>query len=198
MIKLIIFDVGGVIDTFDESQYILYISKKLGLDPIKFKHTLVPLLDTMEIGKMDILDAQEVLAKKFKVSRKKLEWNKAFIKLNSVNTDVVKLINKLSKKYEIAILTNVSKSRHMIKMKYYLHQVKYDAIFTSCYLKMRKPEHRIYRFVLKKMNVKPQDSLFIDNLKVNTQGAAEIGMNTIQFKSYKGLVKGLKKLIISW
>ena len=156
MIKLIIFDVGGVIDTFDESQYIHYITRKLGLNSREFAYTLIPLLDKMEVGKMDIPDAEKILAQKFKVSQEKLEWNSAFIKLNSVNTDVIKLINKLSKKYKIAVLTNVSKSRHAEKMKRYLHHVEYDALFTSCYLKMRKPEHRIYRFVLKKMKARPK------------------------------------------
>ena len=198
MIKLIIFDVGGVIDTFDESQYTRYITRKLGLNSRKFALTLIPLLDKMEIGNMDIPEAEKILAKKFKVSQEKLEWNKGFLKLNSVNDDVIKLINDLSKKYKIAVLTNVSKSRHIIKMKHYLHRVKYDRLFASCYLRMRKPEHRIYRFVLKKMKVNPKNTLFIDNLKMNTEGAAEIGINTIQFRNYKSLVKELKKRRISW
>jgi len=198
MIKLIIFDVGGVIDTFDESEYTNYITRKLGLNSRKFALTLIPLLNKMEIGELDIPQAEKILARKFNVSQYKLEWNSAFIKLNSVNTDVIELINKLSKNYKIAILTNVSKSRHLEKMKRYMHEVKYDALFTSCYLKMRKPEHRIYRYVLKKMKVNPAEAIFIDNLKINTEGAVEIGIKSIQFKNYKGLVKRLKKLGISW
>lgn len=198
MIKLIIFDVGGVIDTFDESEYTHYITRKLGLNSREFALALIPLLDRMEIGEMDIPEAEKILAKKFNVSQQKLEWNSAFLKLNHINTDVIRLINSLSKKYKIAILTNVSKSRHMEKMKHYMHRVKYNALFTSCYLKMRKPDHKIYRFVLKKMGAKPKEAVFIDNLKINTEGADEIGINTIQFKNYNGLVKKLRRLGISW
>ena len=198
MIKLIIFDVGGVIDTFDESQYIRYISKKLGLNPREFALNLIPMLNKMDVGKMEMPMAKKMLAKKFKTTEQKLEWDSSFKKLNRVNTDVVKLANKLSKRYKIAILTNVSKSRHDLKMKSYLHQVKYEALFTSCYLKMRKPDHKIYEYVLKKMKTKPNEALFIDNLKVNTAGAAEVGIHTIQFKNYKSLVKRLKELRISW
>ncbi len=198
MIKLIIFDVGGVIDNFDESQYIRYITKKLGLSGRRFAYELIPLLDRMEVGNMGIEEVKRRLARKFKVSIEKLEWDSAFIRLNTVNEDVVNLINRLSKKYKIAILTNVSKSRHLVKMERYLHRVKYDAIFASCYLKMRKPEHRIYKFVLNKMKVPPESAIFIDNLEINVDGASEIGMNAIRFVNYAALVKRLRKLGISW
>lgn len=198
MIKLIIFDVGGVIDTFDESQYIQYITKKLGLPSREFAYTLLPLLDRMEVGKMNTSLMLNLLARKFNVDVKDLEWDSAFIKLNKVNHDVVNLINRLSKKYKIAILSNVSKSRHIVKMEHYLHQVKYDAIFTSCYLKMRKPELKIYRFVLKKLNFKPEDALFVDNLIINVQGARKAGIKSIQFINYSDLIKKLRKFGISW
>lgn len=193
MIKLIIFDVGGVIDTFDESLYITYLSHKLNLDPVKFREALIPLLDRMEIGKLDLKEMKSRLAKKFKITRKQLEWESAFIKLNSVNKDVVNLISKLSKSYKIAILTNVSRSRHMMKMERYLGKVKYDKMFTSCYLGMNKPNADIYLFTLDKMKVKPKEAIFIDNLERNVIGARKVGINAIQFTNYKNLVKELKK-----
>jgi glucose-1-phosphatase len=197
-IKLIIFDIGGVIDNFDESQYIHYITKKLGLSGREFAYTLIPMLDKMDVGKIDIFKVKKILAKKFKVSTSKLEWDSAFIKLNTLNENVISLINKLSKKYKIAILTNVSKSRHLLKMELYLHRVKYDKMFTSCYLKMSKPDPQIYQFVIKKMKVLPQEAIFIDNLEVNVDGARKVGIHAIRFTDYDSLVKKLKRLNISW
>ena len=134
MIKLIIFDVGGVIDTFDESQYVTYISKKTGKDPKRFQSNLIPLLDKMEVSKLSLNDMLCILSKKTGLSQEQLEWDSAFKKLNRVNSNVVNLISKLSKKYKIAVLTNVSRSRHMIKMEAYLKRVKYNGMFASCYL----------------------------------------------------------------
>jgi glucose-1-phosphatase len=197
-IKLIIFDVGGVIDTFDEIQYISYISKKLNIDPLAFSRLLIPLLDKMEISKISLADTQKALSKEFKVSERRLEWNSAFLRLNKVNKDVVALIAKLSKNYKIAILTNVSRSRHIVKMEQYLEKVKYDRIFTSYELRMHKPEHKIYEFVLKKMDTKPNEAIFVDNLITNIEGAKEVGINSIQFITYPKLVKKLKKLEVKW
>lgn len=194
MIKLIIFDVGGVIDTFDETLYIAYISKKLSIDALEFKNTLIPLLDKLEVGKITLKYMKKALAKRFNLTQNQLEWESAFTKLNSVNQDVVKLISRLSKNYRIAILTNVSRSRHLMKMERYLEKVKYDKIFASCYLKIAKPNPRIYKLVLKAMNVKPDEAIFVDNLKRNTNGAERAGIKSIQFINYKQLSNSMNKI----
>ena len=196
MIKLIIFDVGGVIDNFDESMYADYLSRKLGIDRNEFWEALTPPLDRMELGRYTLAEMKRVLSKKFRVSQGQLEWDYAFNMLNSVNWNVVNLANRLSKHYRIAILTNVSRSRHMVKMAHYLKKVKYERLFTSCYLHMAKPDPMFYRFVLREMGVKPSEAIFIDNLKRNTDGAEKVGITSIQFTNYNDLVKKLKKLKI--
>lgn len=198
MIRLIIFDVGGVIDTFYESQYVRYLTKKLQLDPSRFMKALIPLVNRMEVGKITLAQLKKSMSTQFHVKENDLEWDVSFKRMNRVNKNVIKLIGRLSKHYRIAILTNVSRSRHIMKMEDYLENVKYDMMFTSCYLKMAKPDHRIYRYVLKKMNSKPGETVFIDNLKRNTDGAKEIGIKTIQFVGYKDLVNRLKKLGVRW
>jgi epoxide hydrolase-like predicted phosphatase len=194
MIKLIIFDVGGVIDRFDESQYIDYISKKLGIDAVEFRNALIPPLDSMEIGKSTLLDMKKKLSRKFNVSQRALEWDEAFEKLESVNKQVVNLMSRLSKHYRVAILTNVSRSRHMVKVERYLGNIKAERTFASCYLKMAKPDPRIYRFVLNEMKIRPEEAIFIDNLKRNVVGAEKVGIKSIQFTDYNLLASKLKKL----
>jgi HAD superfamily hydrolase (TIGR01509 family) len=198
MIKLLIFDVGGVLDTFDESQYIRYMHKKHGLDPIKFRSVLIPLLDRMEVGKVSLVEAEKIMEEKFGINNHQLEWNRAFNKLNRVNKSVIALVDKLSENYKIVLLTNVSRSRHIVKMERYLEKVKCNRVIASCYVKMHKPEHRIYRYTLKQMNVKASEAIFIDNLKRNVKGAREVGIRSIHYKNYNGLVKNLKKFGVQW
>ena len=192
-IKLIIFDVGGVIDTFDEKKYIEYISRKLGFSANSFRNALIPMLDRMEVGQITLKEMLSRLSREFGVPEHSLEWDSAFAALNSVDSKVVNLINRLSERYTVAILTNVSRSRHQMKMREYLKNVRCKRIFASCYLGMAKPDPRIYRFVLKHMGFSPKDSLFIDNIKRNTDGASAIGMDTIRFTGYKELVIQLSK-----
>jgi len=194
MIKLIIFDIGGVLDTFYERQYISYITKKLHISQTAFREILVPQLKKSEVGKMKIKELQLMLSKRFGISIRKLEWNEEFRKLNRLNNDVVRLAGRLSKRYKIVLLTNVSRSRQTIKMETVLKKVKYDRIFASCYLKMAKPDPRIYRYVLEKMKMKPSEAVFIDDREENVEGARKVGIAAIQFVGYGELVKRLRKL----
>jgi epoxide hydrolase-like predicted phosphatase len=194
MIKLIIFDIGGVIDTFDESKYVSYITKKLKLDPIQFRKALNRPLDEMEVGRLGLKEAESILSKKFKVSVRSLEWNEAFKRLNNLDYGVVRLMNRLSKHYKIVLLTNISRSRHIVKMQGLLKVLKYDALFASCYMKMAKPDPRIYRTVLKKMKANANEAIFIDNLQRNVEGARKVGIHSIRFTNCSALIKHLKAL----
>lgn len=189
MIRLLIFDVGGVIDTFDERQYITYITKKLKLDKAKFTKTLKPMLDKMDTGSIRLTKMESILSKEFGITTSHLEWDKSFERLNALNTNVVSLINQLSKRYKIILLTNVSKSRHMVKMRGLLKKVKFDRIFASCYLGMAKPDPKIYGLVLKRAGARPNEAVFVDNLEENVRGARKVGMKAIRFTSYKSLLK---------
>ncbi len=192
-IKLIIFDVGGVIDTFDERKYVKYISRKLGVNAGRFQASLLPMLDRLEVGRMTLKDMLHKMSKEFRVSESSLEWDAAFPALNSVNKDVVALMGRLSSRYTIAILTNVSRSRHQMKMREYLEKVRCKRIFASCYFGIAKPDSRIYRLVLKRMGFSPQEALFIDNMGRNTKGARAVGIDAIRFTGYKALVGQLSK-----
>lgn len=194
MIKLIIFDIGGVIDTFYERQYISYITKKLGISEAEFRSTLIPILKKSEVGQMSVKEIEQAVARRFRIRTSQLEWNSSFKRLNRLNLDVVSLVQRLSRHYTIVLLTNVSRSRQTVKMQTILKKVKYDRIFASCYLKMAKPDPRIYRLVLRKMKVKPSEAIFIDDREINVVGARKVGITAIQFLGYASLVKKLKIL----
>lgn len=195
MIKLIIFDIGDVLINFNDKQYIDYITGKHHIKPNEFERSLNPLITRMEYGTFTLQETESTLSKKFKISRRGLEWNESYRKIARLNKPVFKLANHLSKRYTIALLSNVGRARYIEGLRL-LNGIRADRIFASCYIKMRKPESRIYRYVLKKMGVKPSDAIFIDNLEGNVVGAREVGIRSIRFTSYGSLVKDLKRLKI--
>lgn len=54
----------------------------------------------------------------------------------------------------------------------------FDAFYLSHEINFRKPDAEIYEFVLKKHDLKPQECLFIDDTKENTDAAAALGIHT--------------------
>src|SRR5262245_17199225 len=59
----------------------------------------------------------------------------------------------------------------------------FDGRVISCYIHLLKPEPGIYQFILDKYNLLPEQTVFIDDIEVNTQAAAQLGLTTIQFLS---------------
>jgi putative hydrolase of the HAD superfamily len=201
MIKTIIFDVGGVIIDYTEDQYIAYLSKKLKINQHRLSHVLLPLIDTMEYGRMDLDHAEKIFADHFNISQSGLEWVEAYKKIARKNKKVVALVKRLSKNYKIGIITNVSKSRYRESCRLALNSLmKSRAVrksIVSCYVGLRKPSAKIYRLALRELGSKSKETLFIDNMQENVVGARGVGMYSIQFKNYKQLLKELRKLGVS-
>ena len=59
----------------------------------------------------------------------------------------------------------------------------FDALVWSFQHQMAKPDPAIYHLVLEKLNVRPEDSLFLDDKLVNIEAAQALGMHAIQFST---------------
>ncbi|MDE1810737.1 MAG: HAD family phosphatase [Candidatus Micrarchaeota archaeon] len=192
MIKLLIFDIGGVLIEFNEIDYIRYVAKKHKLSVRSFSRALMPMIDLMEAGRMDLPEVEARMADKLHIPNAWLEWDSTYERIAKPKTDVKKLLVRLSRRYKVVLLSNVSETRYDVMKSDLIHDLKFRT-FASCYLKMRKPGPRIYRYVLSKMKVSADEALFVDNLLVNVRGARKVGIRGIQFKSYAQLVRELRK-----
>ena len=68
----------------------------------------------------------------------------------------------------------------------------FDEIVVSCDVGMRKPNPKIYKLILKKLKLKPSETIFIDNQKWNINPAKKLKMQTILFKDNKQLFENPK------
>lgn len=64
----------------------------------------------------------------------------------------------------------------------------FDPLFLSCYEKMVKPDPRLYRQVLQKLNRQPQEVLFIDDQQLFLDPAKELGFHTVLAKKPQQIV----------
>ncbi len=192
MIKLVIFDLGGVIIDYSEVYYCEYISEKFKVNFKKVIDTFKPLSKSLEKGEIELNDMYKGMKKGLGI-RGDVSWNKVFYEKSKLDLNMVNLVNTLSKNYKIAILSNISISRYLLARKLYLYKLHYERAFLSGYLGMVKPEQNIYKHVISQFNVKPEESVFIDNLKENTYAAEELGIKSITFINYESLLPQLKK-----
>ncbi len=198
MFKTIIFDIGGVIVDFTEEQYIAFLSKKLGVSKRYLSALIFPIEVQMEYGRMTLKRAEKIFSKEMLIPNPKLYWVQGFKSKAKVNKPVLRLVEKLSKRYPIVLLSNVAESRYReisgMGLDRLIKSRAVQRVFTSYAIGLRKPDIRIYKYVLKEMKINPKEALFIDNQPENVLGAQRAGIRGIHFTNYRRLVRDLKTL----
>src|SRR5579863_4281741 len=64
---------------------------------------------------------------------------------------------------------------------------RFDVLVWSYQLRMAKPDPAIYQYTLEKLGTRPEDTLFIDDRRVNVEAAAALGMKGFVFTTVKNL-----------
>lgn len=67
----------------------------------------------------------------------------------------------------------------------------FDVLVWSYQLHMAKPDPKIYLHTLQRLGTRPEETLFIDDKRVNVDAAIALGMKAIEFSTFEKLEKDL-------
>jgi epoxide hydrolase-like predicted phosphatase len=184
MIKVVIFDLGGVLFTNGTKQFITFLSQQYNLDRELVKDVLDGDLGSQyREGKInrDTFWKQTLEKLKINVDIDRLEeqWINGY-ELIAGTKDIIFELNKQYKVYYLS--DNVRERVEKINNRYNFLQWFEDGIF-SHEVGVRKPNPEIYKYALQKINVEPHEAIFIDDKPSALAPAHEMGMKTILFES---------------
>jgi putative hydrolase of the HAD superfamily len=195
VIKAIIFDAGGVIITSSDSY--AFLAKKIGVSKARMDEVRVKYMRPAQCGELSTDEFLTKLSEEFKVTKEKLR--KLFeegSKLMSVDNEVVKIVDKLNENgYRLAMITNTIEFYSKFEKETEVYR-RFSPMVASYQVGVRKPDSKIYELVLKKLNLKGEECVFIDDHEEHLVPAAKLGMKTILFKNAAQLKQELKKLNI--
>lgn len=188
MIKAIIFDFAGVVAT---ESFMIWLSENI-TDFEKTKQFYLDLSYEVDSGKITASEFSQVLGEK---SGKPPEnvWPEIFDKI-VINDSMVNLIKNLKKKYKVGLLTN-----HITEWITYIidsHKLSplFDEIVISSKEKFIKPDQKIFKIMLERLQVDAPESVFIDDRQINVEGAKKIGMQGLLYTADEELEQDLLKL----
>jgi len=185
MIKVIIFDIGGVLMSSERSFDGIYeeFATVIGAPPEKIVKLHNDYLDRMLYGKFSAAQFFALIKKQFHITGdlKKI-WMNVAMKHITLNAELLEMVDLLRVHQKTAILSNVSQIRGFVDERFDLY-AHFDRSFLSYKLKMQKPSKKIFNYVLKAMKVKPQETLFVDDKEANLRVARELGIKCIQFNN---------------
>jgi HAD superfamily hydrolase (TIGR01509 family) len=105
------------------------------------------------------------------------------------------LIEKIKKNHNIVLFSNTSElTFNVVDEKLGLSKL-FDYVICSFHLGYIKPEKEAFEGLLKKLNVKPNEVIFIDDSKINIISAEKIGIKSILFKDSEQLINNLDKIL---
>ena len=182
MIKNIIFDFGDIFINLDKKGF----TQKLAALGISEENEQVKFIfDQFERGLISQEELINFAKDNFKVSSEDFTkvWNSILLDFPKKRLDFLKDVVK-SKKYRLFLLSNTN-HLHINWIKQNWGTTLFSE-FKSCFEKFylsqeihfRKPNKDIYEFVLKDSSLIASETLFIDDSKVNTNTAQELGIHT--------------------
>lgn len=187
--KAIIFDFGGVIINIDFTLTYEAFSK-LGIQNLEEKFAQSQqsdLFDKFEKGELSSQSFRESIRKMLgsDISDAKLDkaWNKMLLDIPKQRIEIIK---QLKEKYQCVLLSNTNKIHYdfyRLEFEAVYGYEKFSDLFHNTYFSheigMRKPDKEIYDYVLKDLNLKPEEVLFIDDTQQNIVAAKALNWNTI-------------------
>lgn len=112
-----------------------------------------------------------------------------------MNPQLLAYINQLRKSYKIALLTNASKDQLGPLVSSAGLDKLFDEILISSELGMTKPDHKIFEYALEKLNVKPSETVFVDDLEKHVSAAKSLGINSILYEDFQHMKQELEEIL---
>ena len=197
MIKAGVFDVGGVLHERSSKYIYKDIMHTLNISEEVFENNWKIVEEQLGKGRITENEFWQEFLKKTK-SNKRLPQEslflREFIKNYHRNDKVLDIVKRLKNKgYKTAILSNTVRPHADYNNKIGLYQ-QFDIVILSNEVGMRKPEHEIYKYLLKKLQLKSNEVFYVDDDIENIKAGKKLGIHSIYFKNAKQLENNIIKL----
>jgi putative hydrolase of the HAD superfamily len=208
-IKAIIFDYGQVLNAPEDPQESAArrarLAKQLGMEPSELwpylfegeaaRKWMTGRLTwddfwTAVLGPKGISDPAEIEAFSSAV----------FADADELHPDMISLLAELKGRYKLAVLSNATWTEP--QMKAMLHEQLgllegiFDAVITSTSLGTTKPDPAIFRHALARLDVLPEEAIFVDDLASFTAAASSLGMRVHTFTNPAACRSYLEELAV--
>jgi len=195
MIKTVIFDYGGVI--LKSPHCIESIARVYKVPKEVTAKKMRPILNLFQKG---VIAENKFWQKLSLVLRKPIPnkkdlWRECIEKDFHIYPEMARFVKKIREmRIKTLALSNVIEP-HIGVIKKHLGYKDFNTVILSCRVGMRKPELKIYKLALKKLKVKPEECIFIDDQNENLKPAKKLGMKVILAKNPKQVIRDVSEIL---
>jgi putative hydrolase of the HAD superfamily len=196
----LIFDLGGVVVRWDPAAIIASVFDDEELQA-KVRDGVFAHADWLELdrGTLDREDAIRRAAQRIGMTEGEIRRLLLAVPPSLVPIpETIDLLYRLKAQgHPLYCLSNM----HVASIEHLEREHEFFEVFTgkviSCRLKLCKPEAAIYEQALALNKLKANESVFIDDVDVNIEAAAKVGLHTVQFQNAAQCERELRALGVS-
>ena len=198
MLKVIIFDVGGVLIRTQSRAGREKWAARLGLDSWAFENFVFNGESgrQAQLGQKTFEAHWQWLGQYFGLDEPDLvKMRQDFFAGDVMNEALVEHVKRLRwAGYRTGLLSNFADDARRLWSKVFPFMAYFDSVVISSEVGLMKPDTKIYHLAVERMNVKPAEALFIDDFIENIEGAQKVGMQTLHFTNLETVQRQLARL----
>jgi epoxide hydrolase-like predicted phosphatase len=192
-IRAVIFDIGDVLLLGGDDELEMKWTQRLRLQEGEAIQRLVAsgIIGPANTGKITQEELQKQLGMIYQLDEEQLRefWDDNW-SLQTPNTELIHFFQSLRPSYKTATLSNDwPGAREQQNRLYNLEEIlSVDAMLYSCEEGMQKPNADFYLLACQRLDVQPEEALFIDDREICVNGALRIAMQGILFKNTEQVI----------
>ena len=127
------------------------------------------------------------------------EWVRVRGSAMTVWPESLEAVRRASELGQVTLLTNNGPlaHKHLATLAPELVELFGDHLFTSSHYGARKPDPAVFERVLEAYGVPARDAFFADDLQVNVDGAASVGITAHRFTTPAGMLAAIERFAAS-
>lgn len=196
-IRTLFWDVGGVLlsNAWDQEQRLRAL-EHFHLEESEFRERHEMVVSRFETGRLTLAGYLErtVFCRPRSFSRE--DFTAYLFAQSQPKPESLALAKELAAagRWQMATINNESRELNLYRIQQFGLREIFRVFFSSCFVKLRKPDEAIYELALAMTQREPQDCVFIDDREVNLESARRLGMHALHFHDAPRLRRELHQL----
>ncbi len=186
--KVHLLDYGGVLThDYVETNFVSELATKFGVKRDALTNVLKSnqLLQTLSLGQTNEFDAVNTVCQNLPHARR-IPASDFMADSFSPHPEALDLVDQLRASARVGLVSNIFPAGAV-----YLRGLgfgdRFDRLFLSCELGVRKPDPAIYHHVVAALGTSPTDCFFYDDSDANVSAARDTGINAIKVAGFEEL-----------
>jgi putative hydrolase of the HAD superfamily len=198
VIRAVVFDIGGVLEITPDLGVDRRWETRLGLQAGEINARLRDVWQGGSIGTITLDDVHEALKDRLGLDDEQLAQFMADVwreYVGTANTELIEYARRLRPRYRTGIVSNSFVGAREREQAAYGFEDLVEEIVYSHEAGFSKPDPRIYSLICTRLNVRPEEMIFLDDVEACVAGARDAGIHAVRYQDNAQAIAEIEKAL---